>query len=116
MQQNLTRGRDFMKKLRWSIPIVIISIITIIATLWLTGITPMEIAKISITNYVKKNFPEMQLEFVDVEYSHAHGEYLIKFKNLNEKVYSCIIGPKLFPISIGQGITILESEYAQNYK
>lgn len=39
-----------MKKLRWSITIVIFSIITIITTLWLTGVIPMEIAKISI-NY-----------------------------------------------------------------
>ena len=102
-----------MKKKKWVIPIVIIGVIMV---LWFTGIIPKQIAKISGTTYVNEHFPEMQLECVGVEYADVYGDYLITFKGTNENTYSCVIGPKYFPVSMGQGLFAIESDYAENYK
>ena len=84
--------------------------------MWLAGIVLKQIAKNSGKSYVKKHFSEIQLEIVDVEYTDAFGDYLIMFKDLNGKVYSCVIGPELFPISMEQGLMAIESEYEEHYK
>jgi len=102
-----------MKKKNWLIPVAIIGIIIV---LWFTGIIPKQIAKISGTSYVNKHFPEMQLECVGVEYAAVYGDYLITFKGTNENTYSCVIGSKYFPVSMGQGLFAMESDYAENYK
>ena len=102
-----------MKKKKWLIPIVIISVIIV---LWFTGIIPKQIAKISGTTYVNKHFPEMQLECVGVEYADVFGDYLIEFKDKDGNTYSCVIGPSLFPCSLGQGLFEIQEYYAENYK
>ncbi len=102
-----------MKKKKWIIPTVIIGIIVV---QWFAGIIPKQIAKIAGTSYVNNRFPEMQLECVDVEYADVYGDYLITFKSTNENTYSCVIGPKYFPVSMGQGLFAIESDYAENYK
>lgn len=102
-----------MKKKKRLIPIAIIGIIIV---LWFTGIIPKQIGKISGTIYVNKHFPEMQLECVGVEYADVYGDYLITFKGTSENTYSCVIGPKYFPVSMGQGLFAIESDYAENYK
>lgn len=33
----------------------------------------------------------------------------------NQK-YGCVIGPKYFPINLGQGIFAIEETYRENYK
>lgn len=102
-----------MKKKKWVIPIVIIAVIIM---LWFTGIIPKQIAKISGTSYVNNHFPEMQLECVGVEYADVYGDYLITFRGTHENTYSCVIGPKYFPVFMGQGLFDIESDYAENYK
>ena len=102
-----------MKKKKWLIPIVIIGVIIV---LWFTGIIPMQIAKISGTTYVNEHFPEMQLECVGVEYADVFGDYLIEFKDKDGNTYSCVIGPSLFPCSLGQGLFEIQEYYAENYK
>lgn len=102
-----------MKKKKWVIPITIIGII---AVLWFTGIVPKQIAKVSGTTYVNEHFPEMQLACVGVEYADVYGDYLITFQDTNESTYSCVIGPKYFPVSMGQGLFVIESAYAENYQ
>jgi len=102
-----------MKKKKWLIPIVIIGVIIV---LWFTGIIPKQIAKISGTTYVNEHFPEMQLECVGVEYADVFGDYLIEFKEKDGNTYSCVIGPSLFPCSLGQGLFEIQEYYAENYK
>lgn len=102
-----------MKKKIWLIPV---GAIFIIVALWFTGIIPMQIAKISGTNYVNKHFPEMQMECVDVEYADVFGDYLIAFKDKGGNTYSCVIGPYLFPSSLGQGLFEIQEYYAENYR
>lgn len=95
------------------IPIIAIALI---ATLWLSGLIPVQIAKIAGTNSVRRHFPEMELECIGVEYAEVFGDYLIAFEDKNGKIYSCVIGPELLPISIGQGYDVLLGEYEENYQ
>ena len=85
--------------------ITIISILILtIAICWFSGFIPRQIAKICGKSYVKNNFPEKQLEYVDIEWNKFYGDYIITFKDNEGKIYSSVIGPKFFPISMGQGV------------
>ena len=86
--------------------IIIISavLITVIAVSWFSGLIPRQIAKIYGKNYVKNNVSEKQLEYVNIEWNKFYGDYIITFKDNEGKIYSSVIGPKFFPISMGQGV------------
>jgi len=91
-----------------------IIVLTIIA-LWFGGIIPKQIAKISATNYLKKNFPKMQLEYVNIEWSSSFGGYSITFKDESDEIYSFIMNNKYLPISLGQGLFGFEEKYNEKY-
>ena len=96
--------------------VFIVLILIVIVGLWGSGIIPKRIARISASNYLEKNFPKMQLEYVDIEWSSSFGGYSIKFKDANNKTYSFIMNNKYFPISLGQGLFAFEEEYRQKYE
>ena len=93
----------------------IVVILIIILALWISGIIPKQIARVSATNYLKKNFPEMQLEYVDIEWSSSFGGYSIRFKDQNNEIYGFLMNNKYFPINIGQGLLGFEEEYREKY-
>lgn len=96
--------------------LIITSIIFIgIIALWIVGIIPKQIGKIYGTRYMKDNFPEMQLEYVNIEWNKFYGNYIISFKDKDNQVYGCVISPKYLPISIGQGINQIEEIYIDKY-
>jgi len=90
-------------------------LILVIIALWFSGIIPKQIGKICGTNYMKEKFPKMQLEYVDIEWNKYYGDYIITFKDKTNQNYGCVIGPKYFPINIGQGIFIVEEKYSEKY-
>ena len=90
-------------------------VIFLIIVLWGGGIIPRQIGKIYGTKYMKDNFPEMQLEYVTMEWNQYYGDYIITFKDKENQTYSCVIGPKYFPSIIGQGIFAIEEIYIENY-
>lgn len=92
----------------------LVIIVMIVAGLWFSGIVPEWIARIAGTSYVKKTFPEMQLECINIEYADVYGDYLILFEDKDGNTYGCTIGPALFPIKLGQGLYSME-EYYSNY-
>lgn len=96
--------------------ITIVVILIVILALWISGIIPKQIAKISATNYLKKNFPKIQLEYVDVEWSSSFGGYSIRFKDENNEIYGFIMNNKYFPISLGQGLFGFEEKYREKYE
>lgn len=104
-----------MKKKR-AIMIAIMLILIIILGLWVSLIIPKQIARISATNYLKKNFPKIQLEYVDIEWSSSFGGYSIKFKDENNEVYAFIMNSKYFPITLGQGLFGFEEKYREKYE
>ncbi|MBO5478890.1 MAG: DUF4362 domain-containing protein [Clostridia bacterium] len=105
-----------MKNKKRSITFVVVLMILIILTLWISGIIPKQIARISATQYLKKNFPEKQYEYVDIEWSSSFGGYSIKFKDENDKIVGFIMNNKYFPISPGQGTFGLEDSYRVEYE
>lgn len=96
--------------------VTIIIILAMILVLWTSGIIPKQIARISATNYLKKNFPKIQLEYVDIEWSSSFGGYSIKFKDENNKIYGFIMNNKYFPISLGQGLYGFQDNYRVEYE
>ena len=98
------------------IVITMLVIFIVILVLQISGIIPKQIARISATNYLEKNFPKMKLEYVNIEWSSSFGGYSIKFKDKNNKIYSFIMNNKYFPISLGQGLFAFEEEYKQKYE
>ena len=93
----------------------IIIFIIIIIVLFLLGIIPKQIAKIYASNYMNNKFPEMKFEYIEIEWSEVHGDYLIYFKDKDNERYGCVIGPKYFPISLGQGLFAIEQKYLGDY-
>ena len=102
-----------MRNRKW---IVTIAIILLVGTLWLGVLLPRQIARIAGTAYVKEHFPQMELECTGVEWANVYGSYLITFSDGADKTYSCVIGPQMFPVSLGQGLFAIESDYSENYK
>lgn len=96
--------------------IFIIIVILIIAVLWIGGIIPKQIAKIYATNYMKNNFPQMQLEYISIEWSQYHDDYIITFKDKDNNTYSCTIGSKYFPVNLGQGLFEVEDTYREKFE
>ena len=104
-----------MKKKRIMI-VTIIIILVVILGLWGSGIIPKQIARISATNYLKKNFPKKQYEYVDIEWSSSFGGYSIKFKEENGEIVGFLMNNKYFPITPGQGIFAIEESYRIEYE
>lgn len=104
-----------MNKKRIIITTIVIILITILG-LWISGIIPKQIARISATNYLKKNFPEKKYEYMDIEWSSSFGGYFIKFKDENSKTVGFLMNSKYFPITPGQGTFGLEDSYRVEYK
>lgn len=99
--------------------VIIVSItifLVVVLGLWISGIIPKQIARISATNYLKKNFPKKQYEYVDIEWSSSFGGYSIKFKDENDEIIGFLMNSKYFPIIPGQGIFALEDKYRVEYK
>ena len=97
--------------------LIIISIVVLlIIVIWFSGIIPKQIGKTYAIQYMKNVFPEMQLEFVNIEWNKYFGDYTITFKDKEDKSYGCVIGPKYFPINIGQGLNAIQETYLEKYK
>lgn len=96
--------------------IIIFTIILIMIALWFCGIIPKQIGRIYGTKYMKDNFPKMELKYVDMEWNKYFSDYIITFKDKENKIHGCVIGPKYFPINIGQGIVAIEETYRENYR
>lgn len=97
--------------------VIIAIIILILATgLWFGGLIPRQIGEIFGKKYMSEKFPEMQLEYVKIEWNKYYGDYIITFKDKDNQSYGCVIGPKYFPVSIGQGIYAIEETYKEKYQ
>lgn len=104
-----------MKKKKLIIIIIIIVIMMIFA-LWLSGIIPKQIARISATNYLEKNFPKIELDYVSVENDSSTDGYLIIFKDKNEGFYKFIMTNRYLPINIDKGLFDFEKKYREEYE
>lgn len=90
-------------------------IISLIMIIWLSGVIPKYIGKIYSIKYMSDNFPEMNLEFANIEWSKQFGSYTVQFKDKDENLYGILVAPKYFPINLGQGLFAIEENYRNNY-
>lgn len=97
-----------MKK---KILIGIVVIVCIISILWLSGMIPKQIAKVSAINYLKNAFPNKEFEFENIEWYSTFGAYSIRFKDENNETIGFLMNNKYFPIHAGQGTFALEEKY-----
>ena len=103
-----------MKNKKRNIIIIILCIILTVIALYVSGVIAKPIAKICAIHYVENNFPEMKLEFVDIEWSKYHNAYIVKFKDKDNEIYSFTM-EKYFPSTPGQGLFELEETYRKKY-
>ena len=76
---------------------------------------PTQIAKNYGNFYMKVYFPKMSLKCTNVEWSKYHDDYIIYFIDKDGEIYSCTIGPKYFPVILGQGLFSIEETYRSNF-
>ena len=96
--------------------VIIIVILIIVAGLWISGIIPKQIAKIYGNIYMNNNFPEMELKYDTIEWSKNYDDYIITFKDKDNNMHSCTIGPKYFPINLGQGLFAIEEADREEFE
>lgn len=105
-----------MNKRKRNIIIVAVIILFVIFALWISGIIPKQIARISATHYLKKNLSKKQFEYLDVEWNPSFGGYSIRFRDENGEIVGFIMNNKYFPIGVGQGMFALEESYRVEYE
>lgn len=80
--------------------LAIVYVIALIIILWISGIIPKQIGKISAINYVKTNYPDKNLCFLNIDYSPIHNSYFVSFKDLDGRVYNFELHSRYFPTTI----------------
>ena len=76
-----------MKKAKKVFGILVAAVLTI-AILWGTEVIPKGIGRHVATDYVQKNYEEMGLEFENIEFSTAYGDYIASFAGEDGTVYN----------------------------
>ena len=71
-----------------------------IAVLWGTGTIPKGIGRYTAAKYVEENYTEMGLEFENIEFSTAYGDYIASFVDKDNTVYNFRLFSGQLPFSV----------------
>ena len=88
-----------MKRVKKALGILGIAVLAI-AVLWGTGTIPKGIGRYTATKYVEENYTEMGLEFENIEFSTAYGDYIASFIGEDNAVYNFRLFTGKLPISV----------------
>ena len=88
-----------MKKLKKVLGILGIAVLAI-AVLWGTGTIPKGIGRYTAAKYVEENYTEMGLEFENIEFSTAYGDYIASFVDKDNTVYNFRLFSGQLPFSV----------------
>jgi len=88
-----------LKKLKKVLGILGIAVFAI-AVLWGTGTIPKGIGRYTATKYVEENYTEMGLEFENIEFSTAYGDYIASFVDKDNTVYNFRLFSGQLPFSV----------------
>ena len=69
-----------------NILMVISMIFLLIIILWIIGVIPKNIGKNVAINYVKSNYPEMNLKYNNIEFSKEYGNYIVSFSDKKNNI------------------------------
>lgn len=92
-----------------------IIVLTVLVNLWVKGIIPMQIARLSATAYFNSRNEIWRLNIQNIEWASVFNDYLIYFRDKDNKRWGFTIGPRYFPVSLGQGLFGFEEEYNEKY-
>lgn len=88
-----------MKRLKKALGILGIAVLAI-AVLWGTGTIPKGIGRYTAAKYVEENYTEMGLEFENIEFSTAYGDYIASFVDKDNTVYNFRLFSGQLPFSV----------------
>lgn len=88
-----------MKRLKKVLGILGIAVLAI-AVLWGTGTIPKGIGRYTAAKYVEENYTEMGLEFENIEFSTAYGDYIASFVDKDNTVYNFRLFSGYLPFSV----------------
>ena len=88
-----------MKRLKRALGILGIAVLAI-AVLWGTGTIPKGIGRYTAAKYVEENYTEMGLEFENIEFSTAYGDYIASFVDKDNTVYNFRLFSGQLPFSV----------------
>ena len=74
--------------------------VLLIAILWGTEVAPKGIGRHVATEYVQENYEEMGLEFENIEFSTAYGDYIASFADEDGAVYNFRLFSGRLPFSV----------------
>lgn len=80
--------------------LLIVYIIVLIITLWISGIIPRQIGKIVAIKYVRENYPDKDIDYLNIDYSPFHKSYFVSFKSSDGRVYNFELHSRYLPITI----------------
>ena len=86
------------------------------AILWGSGIIPRGIARIAGEKELQQRFPNLFPTEISVEWNRFYGDYVFSFSDQDGERHSCVIGPRIFPVTLGQGTLALEEYYQETQK
>jgi hypothetical protein len=72
----------------------------LILGLWIVGIIPQQIGRMTAVSHVQKFHKDRELIFVRMDFSSAHGDYFAVFKDSNGEIYNFQMHSKLLPITV----------------
>ncbi len=77
--------------------ILVSIIIAAVLSLWVGGIIPQLIGRISASIYAANQYPDKGLKYVRTEFSSAHGDYFAIFADRDGKPVNFLMTPRYFP-------------------
>jgi len=89
-----------MKKRAKKVFEILVAAVLAIAILWGTEVIPKGIGRHVATEYVQENYEEMGLEFENIEFSTAYGDYIVSFAGEDGTVYNFRLFSGRFPFSV----------------
>ena len=88
-----------MKKAKKVFGILAVAVLAI-AILWETEVIPKGIGRHVATDYVQESYEEMGLEFENIEFSTAYGDYIASFVDEGGAVYNFRLFSGRLPFSV----------------
>lgn len=79
---------------------IVVTAVLAIAILWGTEVIPKGIGRHVATEYVQKNYEGMGLEFENIEFSTAYGDYIASFAGEDGAVYNFRLFSGRLPFSV----------------
>lgn len=80
--------------------LILLLIIFVIGTLFITGIVPQIMGKQIALRYVQERYSDLNLQFERIDFVTPMGAYYVQFKGNNNQFYNFKLNSKYFPTRV----------------